>query len=61
MGTDEEGDVTNNLANNMIELTFIMTQMRELRYQNNELKIDLQAFRVVTSSLLQHMNASVLY
>ena len=46
MGTDEEGDVTNNLANNMNELTFIMTQMRELRYQNNELKIDLQAFKV---------------
>lgn len=43
----------------MNELTFIMSQMRELRSKNDELKTDLQAFKVATSSLLQHMNASL--
>ena len=41
----------------MNELTFIMSQMRELRRQNDKLKTDLQVFKVATSSLLQHMNA----
>ena len=35
-----------------------MSQMREPERQNDEVKTDLQAFKVAPSSLLQHMNAS---
>ena len=52
IGTDEKCGVTNNQANNMNEMTFIMSQMRKFKYQNDELKIDLQSFKVATSSLL---------
>ena len=40
----------------MNKLMFIMSQMRELQCQNDKLTTDLQAFKVTTSSLLQHMN-----
>ena len=43
----------------MNALTFTRSQMRDLQHQNEELKIDLQAFKVAASSLLQHMNASL--
>ena len=56
--TDKERGTTNNQTNNMNELTFIMSQMRELRRQNDKLKTDLPAFKVAPSSLLQHMNTS---
>ena len=59
IGTDEKGGATNNQANNMNELTFIMSQMRELRRQNDDLKTDHKAFKVATSSLLRHINASL--
>ena len=39
----EEGN-TRNQQNNAGEMTFLITQIRELRRQNEELKSDLQAF-----------------
>ena len=36
-----------------------MSQVQELRRKNDESKTDLQAFKGTTTSLLQHMNASL--
>ena len=59
IGVGGEGDVTNIGANNRNQMSFIMTQMRELRRQNDELKADLQTFKAGTASLLQNINVSL--
>ena len=53
------GDVTNIGANNRNQMSFVMTQMRELQRQNDELKADLQTFKAGTTLLLQNINISL--
>ena len=55
---EEEGN-TSDQQSNVGEMIFLITQIKEFWRQNEELKSDLQAFIVFTSSLLRHMNDSI--
>ena len=45
IGGDREGRVANNKASSRHKMSFVMTQMRELQRQNNELKADIQTIQ----------------
>ena len=54
----EEGN-TRDQQYNISEMIILITHIRELLHQNEELKSDLQAFKVSRSFLLRHMNDSL--